>query len=218
MARGILLCAAIAAVFMVNVDSVDAQRRGRVKLNQKFRFLGGGWSAGYHWRTPGHDVEYYNPYSHHNSRLKTGGMPQGAGRYLSQLGGCYGGRAPVDVSSFDQIGSFDQSGGHNGGFMPAIDFSRSVVGPPSNVVDSEVVGEENAGRPRVDYRDGPENGSREPQESIYNRPDVKKAPTPSDVQPSPSDVPAGEDKDVSMWNGFDELEALEGSSFSGGGR
>jgi hypothetical protein len=33
--------------------------------------MGHGWSAGYHHRNPGHDSSYYNPYSHHNSSLRT---------------------------------------------------------------------------------------------------------------------------------------------------
>ena len=221
MARGILFCAAIAAVFMVNLDSADAQRAGRVKLNHLNRFLGGGWSAGYHWRTPGHEVDYYNPYSRHNSHLKTGGVPQGAERYISQFGGggCYGGQAPVSVSSFDQIGSFghggsyEQSNGFNSGFIPATDYS-SPPSPPSNVVDSEVV-EEETGRREVNYRNGPEgSGTREPKESIFNRSRAKEPA--AEVQPSPSDVPAGKDKGVSMWKGFDELETLNSSSFGGG--
>ena len=32
-----------------------------------FRWLGNGYSDGYHVRNPGHDSSYYNPYSQHNS-------------------------------------------------------------------------------------------------------------------------------------------------------
>lgn len=31
------------------------------------RFLGLGYSSGYHWRNPGPDVDYYNPYNARNS-------------------------------------------------------------------------------------------------------------------------------------------------------
>jgi hypothetical protein len=60
-------------------------QRGEVGWNQFCRCLGGGFSAGYHWRNPGHKVDYYNPYSERNTVLVTGVLPQGAACYLSKM-------------------------------------------------------------------------------------------------------------------------------------
>ena len=64
-------------------DQASAQR-GRKGVNQTFRFLGAFHSAGYHYRTPGPCVGYYNPYSRVNTHLVIGGVPQGARTYLER--------------------------------------------------------------------------------------------------------------------------------------
>ena len=213
MSRLILVFSVIAAVSMVNAET-SAQRAPK-RVNQVFRFLGGGWSGGYHWRTPGPRVEYYNPYSHHNSRLKIGGYPQGAGRYVSQLGCYYDGPGTTsNTNSFDQIGDY-QTGGYE--FMPAPTGYQSRPPSPKNVVNSVVDNDENGPSPNVDYRQGPENMRQPEQESILIQP--KESPTTPrvDPQPSPSDKPIETKDDVGMWNDFDELESLDKSLTGGGG-
>lgn len=64
-------------------DQAFAQQ-GRKGVNQTFRYLGAFHSAGYHWRTPGPCVNYYNPYSSTNSTLLTAGQPQGLDPYQFQ--------------------------------------------------------------------------------------------------------------------------------------
>ncbi len=57
-----------AALSFATTYECTAQWKPLSQPGQKvIRGLGHGWSAGYHWRTPGHDSSYYNPYSHHNS-------------------------------------------------------------------------------------------------------------------------------------------------------
>ncbi len=72
------------ACILVTVGFADVTlaQRAKIRLNQDFRYLGGFQSAGYHWRNPGPCIGYYNPYSQHNSYLKSGGIPQGAELYL----------------------------------------------------------------------------------------------------------------------------------------
>lgn len=63
---------AVVALLLTTVFSSEssAQWRGRGQLSQRgMRIIGHGFSAGYHWRNPGHDSSYYCPYSEHNSRL-----------------------------------------------------------------------------------------------------------------------------------------------------
>ncbi len=80
-----LVVAVCVAVSLFCSSEVFAQR-GPFKLNQAFRYLGHGQSTGYHWRTPGPCIGYYNPYSRHNSSLRIGGLPQGAERYVPAYG------------------------------------------------------------------------------------------------------------------------------------
>jgi len=48
----------------------SAQWRGVGQIGQRgLRVAGHGYSAGYHWKNPGHDSSYYTPYSAHNSHL-----------------------------------------------------------------------------------------------------------------------------------------------------
>ena len=116
----------VAAAIICTLSPSEAMaQRGRPGWNQLTRFLGGGHSAGYHWRTPGPAVGYYNPYSHHNSRLRTGGVPQGAGPYVARL-------APDCRQQFYDSG-FDQPSGFNGhgGMMMA-------PGASPNMVDAQI--------------------------------------------------------------------------------
>jgi hypothetical protein len=54
----------------VNLLSSTCEAQWRVfnqTIQKPGRLTGHGWGAGYHWKSPGHDSSYYNPYSHHNS-------------------------------------------------------------------------------------------------------------------------------------------------------
>ena len=193
---------------MIGTDTAEAQR-GTFRVNQVFRKLGGGWSAGYHWRTPAPKVDYYNPYSRHNSSLKIGGIPQGSASYLARLGDVSQNHQPVEINSFDAIGNYDESSSYN--FMPTVEYSVAPGVMPPNVVTSEVIEQET--QPKVDYRHGPENTGG-PQKSILNR----NSGNPSiDKQPSPSDQPVDDDG-VSLWQSFDDLESLGRPALSGRGR
>ena len=69
----ILIFAALASVPVATQAQTD--RRPAFAL---FRWLGNGYSDGYHTRNPGPDSSYYNPYSLHNSNrvfLPTEGSP-----------------------------------------------------------------------------------------------------------------------------------------------
>lgn len=63
----VLIVASIAAFGSVS-EQADAQQTYR-PLKQVNRWLGHWHNHGYHYRNPGPDVSYYNPYSAHNSRL-----------------------------------------------------------------------------------------------------------------------------------------------------
>ena len=79
-------------------------------------------STGYHWRTPGPCVDYYNPYSHHNSSLRIGGHPQGASSYN------------LNFYSDHHAGvysEFDRPGGYTSPIAPS-------TPPPNSTIDSEV--------------------------------------------------------------------------------
>ncbi len=80
-----LLITALALSMMALSCKTSSAQRGDRNWNQFTRYLGGGFSAGYHWRNPGPKVNYYNPYSHQNTSLVTGALPQGASCYLSQM-------------------------------------------------------------------------------------------------------------------------------------
>ena len=65
-----LLLAVLAIAVFADPSSSDAQHlRSRQPLQAGFRWLGQGWSAGYHHRNPGPNTDYYNPYTAHNSML-----------------------------------------------------------------------------------------------------------------------------------------------------
>lgn len=99
MSKKILAVTVCLAIAVVCCSEVSAQR-APLKLNQAFRYLGHGQSTGYHWRTPGPCVGYYNPYSRLNSELRIGGVPQGAQNYVPSYD------QQFYVSPFDQPANF----------------------------------------------------------------------------------------------------------------
>ncbi len=67
----ITIVAVLLSTTLLASDS-SAQWRGARQIGQRgLRVMGHGYSAGYHWKNPGHDSSYYNPYSAHNSNLVT---------------------------------------------------------------------------------------------------------------------------------------------------
>lgn len=64
----ILLIVATAATFSFVPEQADAQKNYR-PVKRFHRWLGIYHNHGYHYRNPGPDVSYYNPYNAHNSRL-----------------------------------------------------------------------------------------------------------------------------------------------------
>jgi hypothetical protein len=77
-----VFCLLVAAVLLTtafsSVSSAQWRRSGLRGQKRPLRVLGHGYSAGYHWRNPGPNSDYYNPYSAHNSQL------------TSHTGGAYG--------------------------------------------------------------------------------------------------------------------------------
>ena len=67
MTRNVLIAVvAFVATFSFSITQADAQKTYR-PVKQLNRWLGHWHNHGYHHRTPGPDVSYYNPYSAHNS-------------------------------------------------------------------------------------------------------------------------------------------------------
>ena len=100
-----LVCSALVAAAAFSFSTETFGQRGSLSWNQGCRILGGGQSAGYHWRTPGPYIGYYNPWSHHNTALRTGIVPQGAASYLYRHENC-GDAMPT----FDEPLGFGQGG------------------------------------------------------------------------------------------------------------
>lgn len=74
----LLVSAVLVTTALSSVSSAQWLRSGLKGQRRPLRVLGHGYSAGYHWRNPGPNSDYYNPYSAHNSQL------------TSQTGGSYG--------------------------------------------------------------------------------------------------------------------------------
>lgn len=76
-----VLGAATFALVLFASSSGEAQLSRTGRPIQRFdRWLGVGPGHGYHWKNPGPDSRYYNPWSEHNSRLVAPGWdgnPQG---------------------------------------------------------------------------------------------------------------------------------------------
>jgi hypothetical protein len=60
---------AVFAVTFIGTIAEDCQAQNTFKRRRTLRWLGQGFSDGYHRCTPGHDTSYYNPYSANNSFL-----------------------------------------------------------------------------------------------------------------------------------------------------
>ena len=69
----LLVSALLLTTVFSSVSSAQRLRSGLQGQRRPLRILGHGWSAGYHWRNPGPNSDYYNPYSAHNSMLKSSG-------------------------------------------------------------------------------------------------------------------------------------------------
>lgn len=65
----LLVSAVLLTTALSSVSSAQWLRSGLKGQRRPLRVLGHGYSAGYHWRNPGPDSDYYNPYSAHNSLL-----------------------------------------------------------------------------------------------------------------------------------------------------
>ena len=61
---------ALFALLVVSVSAATCQAQwfpaGIRPVRSVDRWLGIGWSSGYHWRNPGPDTDYYNPYGEQN--------------------------------------------------------------------------------------------------------------------------------------------------------
>ena len=80
----LILSSAVAMTFGADDSAAQLGRMGKIHhqpVHRVGRFLGNGYSAGYHHCNPGPDVGYYNPYSAHNSYLVSQ-SPE----YLAQYG------------------------------------------------------------------------------------------------------------------------------------
>ena len=84
----VLIVASLATVGSTAVQA-DAQQTYR-PLKQVNRWLGHWHNHGYHYRNPGPDVSYYNPYSAHNSRLIGQHYQSSLGNQAYQNGMGYG--------------------------------------------------------------------------------------------------------------------------------
>lgn len=85
----LLIAAVLFAVVSTQTNSAEAQHlRSGQPLQAGFRWLGQGWSAGYHHCNPGPNTDYYNPWTAHNSMLisKMPGYQQGHNQYGNAYG------------------------------------------------------------------------------------------------------------------------------------
>lgn len=123
-----LLCLAVALTVTGFASSDASAQRGRCGINQAFRYLGGGHSWGYHWRTPGPCVDYYNPWSYHNTNLRIGTMPQGSQSYMGRMG--YRGSAGHY--------NMDRGPGTYEDHYPSMIADPSPSLAPNNVIQSEI--------------------------------------------------------------------------------
>jgi hypothetical protein len=101
-----IFAAVLLAVICLQTPTVDAQNlRSRQPLQLGFRWLGQGWSAGYHHQNPGPNTDYYNPYTAHNSMLisRMPGYQTGHGQY-----GHHSGLPASAYSDYSHGSSWDQ--------------------------------------------------------------------------------------------------------------
>ena len=205
MTRGLLVCGLVAAVSIFSVDTANAQR-GAFRINQGFRILGGGWSAGYHCGNPGYNMDYYNPYSFANTNLRID-------RVVPSIGCCQSrpGQGAIE-NSFDQMGHYDQTNSNI--FIPD---SGSAVGPatrsgPGTRQVKTVISEVGPAQPRSRIDHIPP--KRVEQQFRSNSADDNSfIPVSSDPNRTSS-----EKADMSLWKKFDELETIQGAIPSAGNR
>ena len=126
MKKQIFALLAFSAFFQLT-ETANGQWKPWSQPTQKpLRLLGQGWSAGYHWRNPGHDSRYYNPYSPHNSYLISGQSTSQGSIYQYPLDqGPYDQNVKPNRSSFPALPIFE------GEFIP------SGEGPGFNQSSSE---------------------------------------------------------------------------------
>lgn len=60
---------ALATLVVCGGFALPCQAQNTLKRHRPLRWLGQGYSDGYHRHNPGYDTSYYNPYSAHNSTL-----------------------------------------------------------------------------------------------------------------------------------------------------
>lgn len=85
-----VFCLLVSAVLLTTAFSSESsaqwRRSGLQGQKRPLRVLGHGYSAGYHWRNPGPNSDYYNPYSAHNSLLMSNGSQQGEFGFFPNYG------------------------------------------------------------------------------------------------------------------------------------
>ena len=139
-----IFAAVLFALIGNQTTSVEAQHlRSRQPFQAGFRWLGQGWSAGYHHQNPGPNSDYYNPYTAHNSMLVSR-MPQYQTGHHQ-----YGNHSILPHSSFPNHSgsSWDQGPGQSiqPTFVPVDDEADNEndfkpADPPSVTADSEEPG------------------------------------------------------------------------------
>ena len=142
-----IFAAVLFALIGNQTTTVEAQYhlRSRQPFQAGFRWLGQGWSAGYHHQNPGPNSDYYNPYTAHNSMLISR-MPQYQTGHHQ-----YGNHSILPHSSFPNHSgsSWDQGPGQSiqPTFVPVDDVDEAdnendfkPADPPSVTADSEEPG------------------------------------------------------------------------------
>ena len=188
MSLGKLLAITSVAILLFGFANFAQAQRGPLRVNQAFRYLGHGQSGGYHWRTPGPCVGYYNPYSQHNSALRIGGTPQGAyGYHLPSSDFGYS-------NSFDHPSSFGQS---NSAPM----FTPGNFG--SNTVDSVIDDSEPEEPTNVDDDSDASDELSELEAEVQS---ILNDSQNSNSDKKPAKDKAGDNPDeTSLWPGFNEF-------------
>jgi len=64
-----ILLVALATLVVCGGFALPCQAQNTFRRHRPLRWLGQGFSDGYHRQNPGYDTSYYNPYSAHNSNL-----------------------------------------------------------------------------------------------------------------------------------------------------
>ena len=64
-----ILLVAITSLVVYGGLALPCQAQNALNRRRPLRWLGQGYSDGYHRHNPGHDTSYYNPYTAHNSTL-----------------------------------------------------------------------------------------------------------------------------------------------------